>query len=475
MTINQQNFNELETIYSDVYKNILYSQNKGIIYLYSKELSESFLKDNTGVELIYSSSIFEGKKQNIDNTLKECVEDSGNLGRVKSYVYDILKDYKRSFVPVMEERSKFLSLSNKVSEDDYSISCDSKNVKTYKEMVNRLDTFLSLHIYLKKSIESIIKQLPSDLIEDQRSFVLELKSIISIVKEPIAAIKKKYELIYNSFDKLIKRLIEEGNYDYGKEIYEVLTSVIKKEIEGKSRVLDNSNKQLPSLTSIKIKNTIFKNNNYISVLVKDCIDKVLVDKVEITLEQEKTAKIYLTTIYKKIKYLNLYDNKDSRKKRSTKEELIFSKGKFEEKLDFILNTIKELSKSKRTYSYFVGKYNNLKITYYFNEGIFKYTDNQNNEIDLSEDVRNDFYNDMVKCCSKNNNTYMKYEFMKIEPIKSLLPKKESTVSSIAKYVEVEEESEMKDGTNLSIVSKIKEDSTQIIEDSTQKIVDNFNF
>ena len=137
MTINQQNFNELETIYSDVYKNILYSQNKGIIYLYNKELSKSFLKDNTGVELIYSSSIFEGKKQNIDNTLKECVEDSGNLGRVKSYVYDILKDYKRSFVPVMEERSKFLSLSNKVSEDDYSISCNSKNVTNYKDMVNR--------------------------------------------------------------------------------------------------------------------------------------------------------------------------------------------------------------------------------------------------------------------------------------------------------------------------------------------------
>lgn len=474
MLINNQNFNEIENFYSLHYETILFNKKWNIIYLLNSVLSNDFLKNNNDYELIFSKTKYTEKRNNIKNILKENIDNSGNLGKVKDYVYEILKKNSSVFMEVLEERIRFFSQSSNLTEFDYKTNCNQKNVKVYSEMIEELNTFISKHNYIKNILTKIINEFPSDLIEDKRKFNLQLASLITVSKDIRKKAEKKYELILDTFNSLLLNTLNKEELHYKEEIKIVLLSVIEKEVEDKIRLL-NSREEIPSIPSIKIKSTIFKNNNYINTLVKKVIEIIKDENKNELIEysQEKTSKIYLTTIYKKIKYNDLYSVKTERKQRSTKEEMIFKKGSVEEKENLILSIINDLSKKFKSNKYLIGKYNNKKIYCRYDEDInentvnFFYLDNNKNEILFDEETNRNILNDIIKHCSIVDNVYHKYEFMNEENVKAILPTKKENIPPIAKYIEIENEDE--------ISSKLPSNTTKQIKNTNIKNTVNFNF
>jgi hypothetical protein len=472
MLINNQNFNEVENFYSLHYETILFNKKWNVIYLLSNVLSTDFLKNNNDYELIFSKTKYTEKRNNIKNILKENIDNSGNLGKVKDYVYEILKKNSTDFMEVLEERIRFFSQSSNLTEFDYKTNCNQKNVKIYNEMIEELNSFISKHNYIKNILTKIINEFPSDLIEDKRKFNIQLSSLITVSKDMRKKAEKKYELILDTFNSLLLNILNKEELHYREEIRIVLSSVVEKEVEDKIRLL-NSREEIPSIPSIKIKSTIFKNNNYINTLIKRVIELIKNENIEIEKTQEKTSKIYLTTIYKKIKYNDLYSVKTERKQRSTKEEMIFKKGSYEEKENLILSIINDLSKKFKSNKYLIGKYNNKKIYCRYDEDSdentvnFFYLDNNKNEILFDKETNKNILKDIVKHCSIADNSYIKYEFMNEESVKSILPTKKENIPSIAKYIEIENENE--------ISSKLPINTTEQIKNINIKNTVNFNF
>jgi hypothetical protein len=472
MLINNQNFNEIENFYSLHYETILFNKKWNVIYLLSNVLSTDFLKNNNDYELIFSKTKYTEKRNNIKNILKENIDNSGNLGKVKDYVYEILKKNSTDFMEVLEERIRFFSQSSNLTEFDYKTNCNQKNVKIYNEMIEELNSFISKHNYIKNILTKIINEFPSDLIEDKRKFNIQLSSLITVSKDMRKKAEKKYELILDTFNSLLLNILNKEELHYREEIRIVLSSVVEKEVEDKIRLL-NSREEIPSIPSIKIKSTIFKNNNYINTLIKRVIELIKNENIEIEKTQEKTSKIYLTTIYKKIKYNDLYSVKTERKQRSTKEEMIFKKGSYEEKENLILSIINDLSKKFKSNKYLIGKYNNKKIYCRYDEDSdentvnFFYLDNNKNEILFDKETNKNILKDIVKHCSIADNSYIKYEFMNEESVKSILPTKKENIPSIAKYIEIENENE--------ISSKLPINTTEQIKNINIKNTVNFNF